>query len=73
MSLILLEIVDPNQKVGVTCLQAVCVEELFYYLDVSHICFLAHFVHVHSVIESCHKPIRLQDPSQIFINEIFTC
>ena len=63
VSLILLEIVDSHQEVGVACLEAVLIEELLNDLNVAYIRTLTLLFHVHGIVESAYESIRLEDPT----------
>ena len=69
MRLILLKVVDAHKKVGIACLKAIFVEKLFNDLDVANIGAFTLLLHIHGVIKGSHKPIRLQNPTQVFVLE----
>ena len=73
VGLILLEVIDSDQIIGVTSLYAIRVEELFSNWGVSHIGSLTLLVHIHCIVECSQQTVGREKPAQVFVDEALVC
>ena len=68
MSHILLEVVDANEEVSITCLQAVAMEKLLNELNIPDVCLFTLDLHTNSIVERGQESERLENPPEVFID-----